>query len=89
MHTPEQVKLAMQSLKDWSDDQLVHHFKIISSKHTKAEKTLYKPLMTAIEKERRARGTVSTISSKQPKLTTNSTADMYEGTEVVPEDLKD
>lgn len=61
-HTPEEVKEQIKGIKEFTDDKLVHYTKIISSKQLKAEKTLYEPLRKAIEKERRARGTITTIS---------------------------
>ena len=72
MHTPDQIKQAIKHLSELTDDTLVHYLKIISSKQTKAEKTLYAPLAKAIEAERKKRGTAATISSKplQAKLRT-------------------
>jgi hypothetical protein len=64
MHTPDQIKQTIKHLSELSDDTLVHYLKIVSSKQSKAEKTLYAPLVKAIETERKKRGTASTISSK-------------------------
>lgn len=68
--TPEMVKAECLRVEGFSDDQLVHYFKIISSKSTKKEKTLFAPLQKSIEKERKKRGT-KTISSSivKPKIT--------------------
>lgn len=81
MHTKERIQEAIKGISELSDDQLIHYYKIISSKHTKAEKALYEPLRKAIESERKSRGATSTISSKivsaEPKKK-KSIADSYE-----------
>jgi len=68
-HTPEQVKEEIKKLPTFTEEQLVHYTKIISSKQTTAEKKLYEPLMKALLKERKSRGLVSTISSTIVKPT--------------------
>lgn len=60
---PSRIKEEIKRLPEFSDDLLVHYTKIISSKHTAKEKKLYLPLQKAVEKERKARGIVKTISS--------------------------
>lgn len=62
-HTPEDIKAQISVIKDLSDENLIHFFKIVSSKHTASDKKLYEPLKKAIEKERRRRGSTSTVSS--------------------------
>lgn len=63
-HTPEDIKLAIANFPNLTEEQLVHNFKVMSSMTTKKEKDLYAPAMKAIEKERRKRGNIHTITSK-------------------------
>lgn len=86
-HTPEDIKLAIANFPNLTEEQLVHNFKVMSSMTTKKEKDLYAPAMKAIEKERRKRGNIHTITSKplaarvtQPG---NVNPDDYEALEVV------
>lgn len=59
----EQIAHYISTIGEQTDDQLVHAFKIVSSKTSAKDKKLYGPVLTAINKERRKRGTI-TISSK-------------------------
>ena len=58
------VNKTIQELPSYDNDKLVHIYKCASSTDSPSKKALFKPLMAAIEKERRKRGTVTTISSK-------------------------
>jgi hypothetical protein len=54
-----QEKLIIETIKQIdkiSDENLVHYLKCISGKTLKKEKDMYKPLIVAIEKERKKRG---------------------------------
>lgn len=51
------IKEEIKKVSSYSNEHLVHIIKIISSKQSKREKTLYEPLLKAIEKERKSRGT--------------------------------
>ena len=62
-HTPEQIKETIEHISEYPDDQLVFEYKVLSSKSLKKEKELYKPLLDAIIKERKKRGT-TTVTSK-------------------------
>ena len=74
--TTDQVKDTITVLPSLSDEVLVHYMKCALSKQSAAEKKLYAPLLTAIEKERRKRGTSSTITKAlTPKV--SDTADAY------------
>ncbi len=53
--TKEQVDHTITTLPQLVDDTLIHYLKCASSKQTAAEKKLLKPLIAAIEKERRSR----------------------------------
>ena len=64
----ELIKKEIAELKDKEDEYLVHIFKIVSSKKGAKEKSLFSPLMKAIEKERKARG-VKEIDSKIVNIT--------------------
>lgn len=88
MHTPEEVKAAIANFPNLSEDDLVNTYKIITSMTTKKEKDLYGPALRAIDKERRKRGTIKTISAKptQPRVTQGSAADSYEAVEVTHDD---
>lgn len=68
--TKEQVKENIEDLVNKTDEELVHLYKCARSKDKATEKVLLKPFIAAIEKERRKRKTVTTISSKivQPKV---------------------
>ncbi len=72
MHTEEEIKKAVKNIKGYSDDQLTHEFKIISSKTTKKEKDRYAPLFLAISKERKKRGT-KTISARTDAIKVTKT----------------
>ena len=54
-HTPEQVKEAIKNLENLSLEELAHQFKCAHSIDTTKEKALYKPFVTAAEKELRKR----------------------------------
>lgn len=54
-HTPEQVKAEILKLPTFSDDLLIHYWKVISSRSSAAETKLYAPLASAIERERKKR----------------------------------
>jgi hypothetical protein len=88
MHTTEEIKAAIAGFPDLTEEQLINNFKIITSMTTKKEKDLYAPALRAIEKERRKRGTIKTISAKptQPRVTQGSSADDYEAVEITHDD---
>ena len=88
MHTPEEIKAAIANFPNLSEDDLINTYKIITSMTTKKEKDLYASALRAIDKERRKRGTVKTISAKptQPRVTKGSSADDYEAVEVTQDD---
>lgn len=71
-HTPQQVKETIAKLPDFTSDQLIHYYKVITSKKSAKEKKLYSPLLKAIEKERKSRGT-KTISSSIVKPSIKTT----------------
>lgn len=85
--TPEEVKTTISVLDALPDDTLVHYYKCASSADKPAEKKMLAPLKTAIEKERRKRGTASQISSKivqpsaKPTKSGEINPDDYEGVE--------
>lgn len=85
MHTPEEVKAAIANFPNLSEEQLINTYKIITSMTTKKEKDLYAPALRAIDKERRKRGTIKTISAKptQPRVVQGSSADDYEAVEII------
>lgn len=58
-----QVNETIKNIKEYSDEDLVHILKVAWSKKSAKEKTIVKKLITAIEKERKQRGT-TTIDSK-------------------------
>lgn len=84
MTVDEQIKEFIKNLPNLTDEELITNYKIASSKGKPYDK-----ILSPIDKERRSRGTVTTISSKSPKLNSNPTADAYEGVEVVPTEPKD
>lgn len=54
-HTPEQVKEAVTSIPNLSTEDLAHQYKCCRTQDSAKEKALYKPFLTAAEKELRAR----------------------------------
>lgn len=60
--TKDDIKEAIASIPDLSDEDLIHYTKCALSKEKPAEKAMLKPLLLAIEKARRKRGTVTTIT---------------------------
>ena len=80
MITEENVKYTISNLPTFTDDTLVHIYKCCSSTLTTAEKKLLKPLMTAIEKERKARNKVIEILEPEEPVSNPASAnpDDYE-----------
>lgn len=60
----KKVKEAITKVPELSPDDLTFYYKVILSKSSAQEKLLYKPLLLAIEKERKARDLVKSIDSK-------------------------
>ena len=71
MITEESVSHTISNLSTYSDDQLVHAYKCCSSTISTAERKLLKPLMSAIEKERKARNKVQSIPEPTDEPTPN------------------
>ncbi len=55
MNKEEQVNEVIKDISTYSDEQLVHYFKCVLGKQSASQKALFKPLITAIEKERKKR----------------------------------
>lgn len=72
------VKDTIKNITELSDEQLIHYYKCALSKKLASEKKLYAPLITAIEKERKKRGTTTITSAVKPKPPVGSASDMYE-----------
>jgi len=53
--TPEQVQATIETVPDLPDEELTYIYKCSISRQLTAEKKLLKPLITAIERERKAR----------------------------------
>ena len=68
------IDQTISNITAYPDDELVHMLKCASSTTSAVDKKLFKPLISAIEKERRKRGTASTISTKIPSLKGEATA---------------
>ena len=51
----EDIRQFIKSLHSYSDEELVHFYKCSLTKHSSSDKKLYKPLILAIEKERKSR----------------------------------
>ncbi len=64
----ELIRLYIKNIKEVLADDLAHNYKICLSKSTAKEKALYKPLIIAIEKERKSRG-IEHISAHGVALT--------------------
>lgn len=62
--TKDLVKMYIDTIKDILDDDLVHHLKCALTKKRASEKVLLKPVILAIDKERKRRGTVKSVASK-------------------------
>ena len=60
----KKIKEYSAKIPELSPDDLVFVYKICLSKSSAQEKLLYKPLITLIEKERKARDLVQCIDSK-------------------------
>lgn len=60
----KKIKEYSAKISELSPDDLVFVYKICLSKSSAQEKLLYKPLITLIEKERKARDLVQCIDSK-------------------------
>ena len=75
--TEAQIKDTISTLPSLSDDVLVHYYKCASSNDSAKAKKLLAPLMTAIEKERKKRGSASTLSSKPLAVSTSEIAKDY------------
>lgn len=78
----ENIKAAIACIPDKEDEQLEHELKCALSCQKASEKTLLKPFIAAIEKERKKRGRVSTITAKvtlsRPKTESGAKPDDYE-----------
>jgi hypothetical protein len=62
--TQETVDNTIAGLEAKSDDTLVHIFKCCSSLEKTADKKLVDPLVSAINQERKRRGTARTVTSR-------------------------
>ena len=51
----EDIRLFIQTLSTYSDEDLVHFYKCCLTKQSASDKKLYRPLVLAIEKERKSR----------------------------------
>lgn len=74
MITADKVKDIIKEIASFTDEQLIHLYKIAISKDKPADKKAFEPLATAATRERKKRGTVTTISSKiiSPKTPTKN-----------------
>ena len=71
----------IDNISTYDNEQLVHFYKCALSKKLASEKKLFDPLIKAIEKERKSRGTTSISSAVKPKEAKQSigqASDMYE-----------
>lgn len=80
MEIADLIKQTISTIDTFSDEDLVHYYKCCLTKQSNAEKKLYATLVTAIEKERRKRGSAKALAKAEEKEP-NPTADMYEGEE--------
>lgn len=68
----KKIKEYSAKIPELSPDDLVFVYKICLSKSSAQEKLLYKPLITLIEKERKARDLVQYIDSKIVPISSKS-----------------
>lgn len=74
----EAIKHYITTISERTDDELVHHLKCSLSKKKEADKIAIKPIIIAIDKERKKRGTNKAIEAKK-EIEVSQTADDYEG----------
>ena len=60
----EDIRLFIQTLQNHSDEDLVHFYKCCLTKQSSTEKKLYRPLVLAIEKERKSRNKLKELDNE-------------------------